>query len=475
MTEEIVVTPQGYKENPDLLPIPIQQRRYGTRTWILMMFSMNTAIPMFFLGPIGKGLGLDLWQVLVGALIGNLAVGIVMWLNGAVGMRYGISFPIQLRESFGFRGMNVPLVLRAIAGIIWYGIEVYCGSLALIMIFLMAIGTPTANIMALAIQFLPIAAILYVASLIIVMRLGLGWIGKMATWGGPLLLLYFIWLVFFLSSSPEFAPSVPDLFVSTAGYFSAGFLIYLAVQTNWWATVALNISDIARGINPKKPKALPIGIFVGVVLGQILGTGLGYAAVTLSGTILPQEIILKFAPGIVAVLIGLFFAFFAPWSTDIVANAPPVVGLLMSQAKLAWKRAVLVAGVIAFFVAPWWAFGGAQTIVDYATAWAGNYGILLGPIAGIMVGSYWVIRKQKYDVQKLYTAGPAGCWYSKGWSKAAITSFILTWLFCYLIAWSTGQITVFAGFPFPGGVIWYPSVLLSFILYVTFARWVFKE
>ena len=123
MTEEIVVTAQGYKENPDLLPIPIQQRRYGMRTWILMMFSMNTAIPMFFLGPIGKGLGLDLWQVLVGALIGNLAVIIVMWLNGFVGMKHGITFPVQLRESFGFRGIHVPLVLRSISGIIWYGIE----------------------------------------------------------------------------------------------------------------------------------------------------------------------------------------------------------------------------------------------------------------------------------------------------------------------------------------------------------------
>lgn len=86
MSAEIQVTPQGYRENPDLLPVPTSKKRYGTGTFILMMFAMNTCIPMFFLGPIGRGLGLDLWQVMVGAFIGNLAAVIVMWLNGVIGL-----------------------------------------------------------------------------------------------------------------------------------------------------------------------------------------------------------------------------------------------------------------------------------------------------------------------------------------------------------------------------------------------------
>ena len=475
MAEEMVVTPQGYKENPDLLPVPVSQRRYGTWTWILMMFSMNTAIPMFFLGPIGKGLGLDLWQVLVGALIGNFAVIIVMWLNGFVGMKHGITYPVQLRESFGFRGIHVPLVLRSVAGIVWYGIEAYVGSLALMMILLFAIGIPKADIMAIAVRYLPIMLVIYLAALVIVMRIGLRGIGRMAAWAGPIMLLYFIWLVIWLATRPEFSPNIPGLFVSTAGYFSMGFLIYLAVQTNWWATVALNISDLSRGINPKKPGTLFIGLFVGIVICQLIGTGLGHAAVTLTGTILPQEIILMFAPGILAIVLGLAFCFLAPWSTDIVANAPPVISLLMAQAKLHWKWAVLVAAIIAFFVAPWWAMEAGPDIIDYTTAWASNYGILLGPIAGIMVGNFWVTRRRKYDVQKLYTFGPGGCWYAKGWSLAAYVSFVLTWVVCYLIAWATGQITVFGGIPFPGGVIWYPAVVVSFIFYIIFARWVFKE
>jgi len=474
MAEEIKVTPKGYEENPDLLPTPLNQRRYGVGTFSFMMFSMNTCIPMFFLGPIGAGMGLSIWQVLVGAFIGNLAAGIVMWLNGSVGVKHAVSYPIQLRESFGFRGMRVPLVLRGIAGTVWFGIEAYVGSLALTMIVVWLRGVPAEQVMSVAIRYLPIALVFYCGSFIAVMRYGLKAIGRVAVWGGPLLLIYYMWLVIWLTRTPQFAANIPNLFVSTAGYFSVGFLIYLAVQTNWWATIALNISDLSRGIDPKKPSALPIGVFVGMVICQIAGTALGYMAATLTGHIVPQDLIVTFAPGIPAVMLGLVFCFLAPWSTDIIANSPPLMDLLMTGTKVSWKRATVLAAVIAFFVAPWWAVQSGPGIVDYITAWASNYGILLGPIAGIMIGNFWVVRKRKYDVQKLYTYGPDGCWYSRGWSKAAYASFVLTWVLCYLIAWLTGQITVWGGFPFPGGVIWYAAVLLSFGLYILFAQKVFK-
>ena len=136
MTEEIKskVTSQGYRENPDLMPVPTPRRLYDSKTFMLMMFSMNTCIPMFFLGPIGRSLGLDIWQVLVGAFIGNLSAVIVMWLNSVVGVKYGISYPVQLREPFGFKGIHVPIILRGISGTMWFGVEVYAGSLALMMI-----------------------------------------------------------------------------------------------------------------------------------------------------------------------------------------------------------------------------------------------------------------------------------------------------------------------------------------------------
>uniref|UniRef100_A0A7C3IL21 Cytosine permease n=1 Tax=Candidatus Methanomethylicus mesodigestus TaxID=1867258 RepID=A0A7C3IL21_9CREN len=473
MAEEKEIVPQGYKENPDLLPVPMAERKkgYNVLTFTFMMFSMNTCIPMFFLGPIGAGLGLDMGQALVGAFIGNLAAVIAMYLNGIAGVKYGIPYPVQLRESFGFKGMHIPVLLRGAAGTMWFGIEVWAGSYALTLIALFALGIPAATAATMAFSYVVVAVLFYVGSFAIVMRKGLKGIGRMADFAGPLMLLYFIWLVWFLSTNPSF-PSPWG--VSTVSYFSLPFLAYLAVQTNWWATVALNISDLSRGINPEKKNTLFWGLLIGIVIGQVVGTALGYAAVAMTGVILPQEIILKFAPGAIAILIGLIFAFVAPWSTDITANAPPLIDILMATVKLRWKTAVVVASVIAFFVAPWWAVGQAADYTNYMTNWASNYGILLGPIAGIMIGSFWVNRKRTLDLQKLYTYGPNGYWHAGGVSRSAYISLILTWIVCYIIAYPTGQIAFIGPIPFPGGVTWYSAIVASFIFQVLLGRY-FKE
>jgi hypothetical protein len=249
---DVAVTPRGYTENPDLMPTPRSQQKYGGWTWMLMMFSMNTCIPMFFLGPIGQSLGLNFWQALWGALVGNLAAVVVMWLNGVAGVRYGITYPVQLRTTFGFRGTHVPVVMRGLAGLVWFGIEAWTGSLAITMI---------------------IALVVYLGSFILVMLFGLQGIGTMANWAGPVMLVYFVWLVFWLLTRAEFKPNIPNLWISKAGYLSMPFMLYLAVQTDWWATVALNISDISLGINPAKRGAFGSGLFVGIVLCQMLGAG----------------------------------------------------------------------------------------------------------------------------------------------------------------------------------------------------------
>jgi NCS1 family nucleobase:cation symporter-1 len=476
MSTQMKITPQGYNENPDLLPVPPENQKYTTRTFTFMMFSMNTAIPMFFLGPIGAQLGLNINQALWGAFIGNLASVIIMWLNGMPGIKYGINFPVQLRESFGFAGKHIPIIMRGISGTVWFGVEAYAGSLAIMMIIYAAWGIPTEQVTPLAIKYLVIALIFYLGSFYVVMRFGLTGIGKMADYAGPVMLIYYIWLVYFLWGKPEFAANIPKLYESKVAYFSMPFLIYLAVQTNWWATVAVNISDLSRGIHPKNSKAFPVGMLLGIVICQVVGTWLGYASVVLTGTILPQDIILKFAPGAFAIGAGLLFCFLAPWSTDLTANSIPLMNILMATAKLRWKTAALIASIIAFFAAPWWAVDSGPKYVDYIIAWASNYGILVGPIAGIMVSNYYLHRKRTYDLQKLYTYGPKGCWYSGGWSKAGYISLILTWALCYIIAIPTKQMQYVGAiqFPFPGGITWYPAIVLSIIFYWIFAK-AFKE
>jgi len=471
-TSEVTVKSIGYNENPDLLPVPAKEQTYSALTFTFMMFSMNTNIPMFLLGPIAAISGLDIWQAIIGAAIGNLAAVIVMGLNAYPGQTHRIMFPVHLRAAYGFRGAAIFNFLRAAAGVVWFGIEAYAGSNALALIVFYAIGMSATDATNAAFQWVIVFLLFYLGSFVLVLRLGLKGIGKMADYAGPIMLIYFIWLAWWMYTQPQFADNIPKLYTSTAGYFSVGFFTYLAVQTNWWATVALNISDLSRGA--KKMSAVWWGLIIGVVIAQMGGTAIGYTLATLSGlgfNALPQIVIVTYGPGVIAIILGLLFAFLAPWSTDITANSPPLIDLLMNNLHLSWKNAVLGSAICAFFVAPWWAVSNAFTYTTYFTNWASNYGILLGPIAGPMIYHYFVLHKRSYDVQKLYTYGEKGFWYHSGFSYSGI----LTWLITFFIGlglaylWPSVLLTTldfgYFKLPWPGGPIWYYAVIASFLLY----------
>jgi len=55
--------------------------------------------------------------------------------------------------------------------------------------------------------------------------------------------------------------------------------------------------------------------------------------------------------------------------------------------------------VIGLLIMPWKLLASADT---YIFNWLVGYGSLLGPIAGIMVVDYWMVRRQQLDVPDLY-------------------------------------------------------------------------
>ena len=75
------------------------------------------------------------WQAMVTILLGNMIVLIPMVLNAHAGTKYGISFPVLCRASFGVRGANVAAMLRAIVACGWFGIQTWIGALALDALF----------------------------------------------------------------------------------------------------------------------------------------------------------------------------------------------------------------------------------------------------------------------------------------------------------------------------------------------------
>lgn len=464
------------EEHPELLPLPEEKRVYGTITFWFMMFSMNTCIPMFFLGPIARSLNLTPGEAAIGALLGNLAATLVMILNGYPGWKYGIPFPVQLRPAFGKRGIHLPVLLRGIVGAGWLGVEAYGGSLAITMIALWALGLPRGEVVAEAYKYVGIALIFYVALAVIVMSKGLKGIGYVANYGGPLLLLYFAWLLYFLHGQ-----NAKLALPGGVGLTSTAFITYIAVQTNWWATVALNISDLSRGLKKSKGTlwgGLVGGPLVGIVVAQIFGTLLGYYLVLYTesmygaGYVTPQDIVMVAAPGAIAVLLGEMFAFLAPFSTDVTANLPPLIDILTASLRLPLRKAALVAGVIGFLIAPWWAVDKGQDYVNYVTNFSSNYGILLGPIAGIMLADFYLVRRRKYSLNQLYSREHV---YSGGVNWAGIASLIAAVVTTYIYSWIRGSLVYVGPIVFPSPLSWYIGVITGFIYYIVFHKAIYGQ
>src|SRR4051812_35700298 len=121
--------------NPDLAPTPLSRRTWSTYHIAALWIGMSVVITTYTLASGLMSQGMTWWQAMLTILLGNTIVLVPMILNAHAGTKYGISFPVLCRASFGVRGANVAAVLRAIVACGWFGIQTWIGALALDALF----------------------------------------------------------------------------------------------------------------------------------------------------------------------------------------------------------------------------------------------------------------------------------------------------------------------------------------------------
>ena len=124
--------------NKDLAPTPLSRRTWSTYNIAALWIGMSVVITTYTLASGLMQEGMTWWQALVTILLGNVIVLIPMVLNAHAGTKYGISFPVMCRASFGVRGANIPAMLRAVVACGWFGIQTWIGALALNTLFVAA-------------------------------------------------------------------------------------------------------------------------------------------------------------------------------------------------------------------------------------------------------------------------------------------------------------------------------------------------
>ncbi|MBV9300836.1 MAG: NCS1 family nucleobase:cation symporter-1 [Acidobacteriaceae bacterium] len=390
--------------NPDLAPVPPARRTWGVYNYCSLWVAMSVCIPTYMLASGLIAGGMSWKQAIATILLGNLIVLIPMLLNAHAGAKYGIPFPVFVRASFGVRGANVPAVLRAVVACGWFGIQTWIGGQAISSMLRVLFPAAANDQAAPWICFFAF----WLLNIIVICR-GIETIKFLEGIGAPFMLgIGLLLLLWIARKAGGFGPvlSSPSRFKTTAEFIRF-FIPALTGMVGFWATVALNIPDFTRYAKSQKAQIIgqAIGLPPAMTLYAFIGVAVTSASVVLFGHAIwdPVALLGQFQQPLVA-SIALIALLVATLNTNVAANvvSPSNDFSNLNPRWISFRTGGLITGVAGLLMMPW------KLLTDfnsYIFGWLVGYSGLLGPIAGVMITDYFLIRKTNLDLAALYTRG----------------------------------------------------------------------
>ncbi len=418
--------------SPDLAPVPASRRNWTTYNFAALWISMAHCIPTYMLAGGLLASGMNWWQALLTIGLGNLIVLVPILLNAHPGTRYGIPFPVLARASFGTSGANIPAVLRAIVACGWFGIQTFIGGEA-VKTFIVAIAPGFADLgggaalLGLSVPSALTFMAFWVANIVIIYR-GMNAVRVFENWAAPIVLVMAaVLLVWAVARAGGLGPVVdePSSFEGIADFWPV-FIPSLTGMVGFWSTLSLNIPDFTRFGRGQREQIM--GQALGLPTTMILFSAMGVVITSASKAIMkgvpvkdlfdPVYILAQLTsssppPGLDAPLIAssgtrvlvavlaVVGVLIATVSVNIAANvvSPANDFANLAPRKISFKTGGLITGIVGILMMPWKLLASADT---YIFEWLIGYSALLGPIAGIMIADYYVLRKRELDVPDLY-------------------------------------------------------------------------
>jgi NCS1 family nucleobase:cation symporter-1 len=414
--------------NDDIAPTKAAQRTWSRWNVASLWVGMAICVPTYTLGGVLTAyFGLSVAEALWTIFVANIIVLIPLTLNAFPGTRYGIPCPVVLRASFGIVGSNVPALIRAIVACGWFGVQTLFGGIAIHLLF-SAVSENWATLGGTGevIGFF----IFWTLNITVVIR-GSESIKHLEAWAAPLLLAVAIGLIVWawprvsideLLATPASRPADAPFF----GYFMAA----LTAMVGFWATLSLNIPDFSRFARSQRSQV--IGQIIGLPLTMFLFSGLGVlltsASMSLVGETISDPInLIGRIDSTLWVVLAMLIIVIATISTNTAANIVSPTNSFQNIAPklISETRGVLVTGFFGIALMSWellkklgWLESDISLESLYSN-WLIGYSSLLGPIAGIMIVDYFLVKGQSYDLLALYkdNAGyPA-------WNMSGIAAF----------------------------------------------------
>ena len=424
---------------------------WGVNIQSIIAFSLITSLYLVY--------ELNFLIVFLGTLIGSLFVYLFANLIGSPSQKYGIPFPVLLRTSFGFKGAKYFSLLRSFVGIFMFGVQTYFLSKAFGYLI--------------RISFYSIDSTILDQDIFLVFLLGLNIIDGLSFFFAVILQFFlfsrghkfnrllmnfsaiivylgiiFFFLVVILFDYDEVTLAFLDIFKYENIFIASNITPLLTVAATifaYFSIIIVSFGDFSRYVSSQRE--LNKGN-LSLILNLILFSILSIFIVVGSDVILnkslenmeriltnPTDIIGKF-DNILITVIALFFIVFASGSSNLIANYVPAQNSLLNfiPSKLNLKSSGIIIIILGSFIGILWSPLLSQIGILSFVDTAGSF---FGPLFGIMIIDYYLIKKTKLINKDIFSSESNGIYYySYGWHIKAIYSLLIGFIFAASTIWN---------------------------------------
>jgi len=489
LTTDIAVTQRDFEElredvsgsplwNRDLAPTTLAERTWSTWNIAALWIGMSVVITTYTLAGAFIEAGMNWWQAMLTILLGNAIVLIPMILNAHAGTKYGVSFPVLCRASFGVRGANVPAILRAIVACGWFGIQTWIGGTALDALFGAMWGGWNnlfggAAILEVALHTWLGFFLFWFIQVFIILK-GVEGIKYLETWSAPLLLAggaaLLAWAAWRAGGLGRVLAESSALQKQQNNFWTI-FPGSLTASVGYWATLSLNIPDFTRYARSQRSQmwGQALGLPLTMTAFAFVGVAVTSATLLIYGVAIPNPVeLMQRFDSILVILFATAVIFAAQLTTNMAANvvSPSNDFSNLNPKLISYVTGGLITAVIGVLMMPWKLM---SSMSAYIFTWLVGYSGLMGAIAGILICDYWVLRRQRLDLHDLFQL-QGRYTYANGFNVRALVALVAAIApvvpgFLHAATTPGGQVAQPGFFDTLYTYAWFVTFAIGFVLY----------
>ncbi|MGW5456745.1 NCS1 family nucleobase:cation symporter-1 [Nocardia sp. NPDC003979] len=416
--------------NEDLAPL--RKQTWGTYNIFAFWMSDVHSVGGYVTAGSLFALGLASWQVLVALLIGIVIVYFFCNLVAKPSQVTGVPYPVICRSAFGVLGANIPAIIRGLIAVAWYGIQTFLASAALDVVLVKLFPGLAPYAVTADYGFLGLSALgwgsyllLWVVQACVFWR-GMESIRKFIDFCGPAVYVVMFVLCGYLIARAGWSAIDLNLGeVTYTGWASVPVMLgAIALVVSYFSGPMLNFGDFSR--YGKSFPAVKTGNLLGLPVNFLLFSLLVVVTASLTVPVYGELVTDPVATvaridSTFAIVLGALTFTIATIGINIVANfiSPAFDFSNVSPQRISWRAGGMIAAVGSILITPWNLYNNPE-VIHYTLEVLGAF---IGPLFGVLICDYYLVRKQKVIVDDLFTMSERGSYYyRKGYHPAAIVA-----------------------------------------------------